>query len=287
MKGFSTKKVLRTLVNPNDGNMKKSCDFNFKSILKTILPTPIRKILRLRYRITRNWKDLIACLSLLADRKLPASIYQRLGIIKQLYVVSSNVDSAHTQEEILEFIKAILSLPKHLHGVIVEAGCYKGSSTAKFSLAVKLVEKELVVFDSFQGIPENHELHDKSIFGGLVGFKRGAYCGTLDEVKNNVTRYGKIQCCRFIPGWFEETLPQFKEPVSAVYIDVDLASSTRTCLKYLYPLLETGGVLYSQDGHLPLVLEVFNDDNFWLQEVRMKKPDIIGLGKKKLIKIVK
>ncbi len=41
-------------------------------------------------------------------------------------------------------------------------------------------------------------------------------------------------------------LPTFKEKVAAVYIDVDLASSTRTCLNHLYPLLERGGVCFSQ-----------------------------------------
>jgi hypothetical protein len=58
-------------------------------------------------------------------------------------------------------------------------------------------------------------------------------------------------------------------------------------LKYLYPLLEPGGVLYSQDGHLPLVIDVFNDRSFWRNEVGYARPEVIGLGEKKLIKIVK
>ena len=71
------------------------------------------------------------------------------------------------------------------------------------------------------------------------------------------------------------------------YLDVDLASSTKTCLKYLYPLVIPGGIIYSQDGDFPLVIEVFNDDRFWENEVGCKKPDIEGLGKKKLLKIIK
>lgn len=46
---------------------------------------------------------------------------------------------------------------------------------------------------------------------------------------------------RFIKGWFEDTMPVFNERIIAAYIDVDLASSTKTCLKYLYPLLVPGG----------------------------------------------
>jgi O-methyltransferase len=144
----------------------------------------------------------------------------------------------------------------------------------------------LIVFDSFKGIP-NDEPEQRNIFGNPASFKKGDYCGTLDEVKRNVSRYGEIGCCRFVEGWFEETLPRFHEPISAIYLDVDLASSTRMCLKYLYPLLKPGRVLLSQDGHLPLVIAVFDDDSFWLNEIGCKKPKILGLNKSRLIRIVK
>jgi O-methyltransferase len=57
-------------------------------------------------------------------------------------------------------------------GVIVEAGCYKGGSTAKFSLMAEKVNRDLVVFDSFQGIPENAEPHEKDMFGNRADFKQ-------------------------------------------------------------------------------------------------------------------
>ena len=114
-----------------------------------------------------------------------------------------------------------------------------------------------------------------------------AYCGALEEVKANVAKYGKIDRCRFIQGWFDDTMPHFHEPIATAYIDVDLVSSTKTCLKYLYPLLAPGGILYSQDGHLPLVIEVFDDDSFWENEVGCKKPRMLGLGTSKLITVFK
>jgi len=58
-------------------------------------------------------------------------------------------------------------------------------------------------------------------------------------------------------------------------------------LKFLWPLLISGGVLYSQDGDFPLVIAVFNDNEFWRNEVGSTKPNIEGLGKRKLIRIVK
>jgi O-methyltransferase len=255
----------------------------FKAFLKKVLPTPIYSFLRL----FRNWNDFPSSISFLLDDIPNVSLKDKIRIVKQLNYISLNVDSPHTQVEMLTFIRTILSLPPERNGVVVEAGCFKGSSTAKFSLATDIVGRKLVVFDSFEGIPENDEPHEKDIFGENASFKKGDYRGTLEEVRANVTRFGKINGCRFIQGWFENTMSDFKDSISAIYLDVDLASSTRTCLKHLFPLLGKGGILYSQDGHLPLVIDVFSDDDFWLKEVGCKRPSIQGLGKKKLIRIIK
>ena len=40
---------------------------------------------------------------------------------------------------------AILSIPKDKDGCIVEAGSYKGGSTAKFSLFAKLANREILI----------------------------------------------------------------------------------------------------------------------------------------------
>ena len=93
----------------------------------------------------------------------------------------------------------------------------------------------------------------------------------------NVGRYGHVDACRFVRGWFEDTMPTFKEPIAAAYLDVDLVSSTQTCLKYLYPLIMPGGFLTSQDGHLPLVANVLLD---WQKE---NDVTFTGLGTQKLV----
>lgn len=255
----------------------------------------IKKYLRKKFsdsiynflRIINNPKTIFYSLVFLMKYIQNVPFKKKLFIVKQLYQIDFNIISPHTQYEMLSFILVMLKLAPEIKGNIVEAGCYKGISTAKFSLAANIIHRTLVVFDSFEGIPQNDENHYKSIFGRKVNFKKGDYCGTLDEVKNNVAKYGKIENCRFIKGWFDDTMPNFKEPIAAIYLDVDLALSTRTCLKFLFPLLSKGGTLFSQDGHLPLVLDVFNDEKFWLDEVGFKKPVIQGFGKNKLLKIVK
>jgi O-methyltransferase len=152
-----------------------------------------------------------------------------------------------------------------------------------------MVNRRLVIFDSFAGLPENEEPHQRNIFGRSIkdAFKGGKFRGSLEEVKCNIEKYGEIEVCTFVKGFFEDTMPTFSEKICAAYLDVDLAASTRTYLKYLYPLITRRGCLYSQDGDFPLVIEVFSNKDFWEREVGCKKPFIEGLGEKKLIKIVK
>jgi O-methyltransferase len=226
--------------------------------------------------------------SFIRDQTIRLSLRDRVLLLARWYRVTHALECAHAENEVLPVLTAILSVPQSTAGVVIEAGCFKGGSTAKLSLAAAAAGRQLVAFDSFRGIPDNHEVNQQNIHGGEnVVFKSGDYCGTLDEVKRNIKAAGRLDVCRFAQGWFEETMPDFHEPIIAGYIDVDLASSTRTCLKYLYPLLVPGGSLFSQDGHLPLVIGVLEDERFWREEVGFPKPPMEGLGTHKLVRISK
>ncbi|HEX5655225.1 MAG TPA: TylF/MycF/NovP-related O-methyltransferase [Chitinophagaceae bacterium] len=233
-------------------------------------------------------------LSLLQEYKELARLQRRMAKLFPLYKeqrqwlgrfreISRHIESAHNPSHILRFLLAMFELDPAMEGCIVEAGAYKGGSTAKISLVAHHIQREFVVFDSFQGLPENDEPHDKSLEGHSIRdwFSGGKFSGSLDEVKRNVEEYGNISVCHFIPGWFEETMPFFNRKIALAYLDVDLASSTRTCLKYLYPLLVPGGAIFSQDGDFPLVIDVFKDKEFWRKEVGCSTlPAIQNLGKK-------
>jgi len=204
-------------------------------------------------------------------------------LVRRFYHISRKVNCQHLESEILSFACEVFKLPATVAGCLVEAGCFKGGSSAKLSIVATLSHRKLVVCDSFEGIPENCEDHGTTLFGGGAVFRAGDYRGDLDEVRENVRNYGQIAVCSFVRGYFENTLTAFHEPVAAAYIDVDLASSTRTCLKYLWPLLAPGGVMFSHDGHLPLVLDVFRDKAFWQRELGCSPPEVIGMGQNKLV----
>lgn len=258
---------------------------SLKEKLKSFLPWPFYFLFR---KLRSLPEDLPVLLSFIFRKTVaPTTFFQRLKLVFKCYRISYSVDSPHMENEIIQVMAGIFALKPGQASVIVEAGAYKGSSTAKLSLAASIANRQLFVFDSFQGLPEHQEVHGKNIFGGDAYFPPGSYAGSLAEVKNNIKKFGVIDVCHFQKGWFENTMPEFKQPVGAAYIDVDLESSTEICLRYLYPLLVPGGVLFSQDGHLPWIVKLLSDDEFWEKEVRYRKPKMSNLGAKKLVAIEK
>ncbi|SKB76657.1 O-methyltransferase [Daejeonella lutea] len=214
---------------------------------------------------------------------------ERVKLQNQFRYIHKKVDCPHNESHVLSFINEMLGFNDTAGGCFVEAGAYKGGSSSKLSIIANKLNKKLFVFDSFEGLPKNDENHLKTINGSSIEgwFDETKFCGSLDEVKGNIEKYGEIQSCIFNKGWFEDTMPGFKERILAAYIDVDLASSTKTCLKYFYPLLVPGGVICSQDGDFPLVIDAIDDNEFWREELGIEKPKIEGLRKNKIIKIRK
>jgi O-methyltransferase len=254
----------------------------WRKALKRAAPGPILSA----YHFVRDG-DARQAASFLLQKGTTLSPAGRLALLGRLYAVSRGMDCPHTEREMMEIIGSLLRLSPEIPGCIVEAGCFRGGSTAKLSLAARRLGRKLVVFDSFQGLPEHAEEPAENIFGETILFAPGDYRAGLEEVKANVARWGAPEVCEFRPGWFEDTMPDFAETAAFVFLDVDLASSTRTALKHLYPRLAPGGLLFSHDGHLAPVISVYRDGDFWRREVGAPQPAIVGLGRRKLIRVDK
>ncbi len=147
---------------------------SIKEIRAKILKDAPRPIL-LAYRFIRYPEEPASLVRFAFRKDLKISFSKRLETIRRMYLISYNVDCPHTQYEMLEFMSAVLTLSKSVKGCIVEAGCYKGGSTAKFSVAAKISGRKLIVFDSFEGFPENKEPNSEFIFGGSATFPKGGY----------------------------------------------------------------------------------------------------------------
>ena len=131
----------------------------------------------------------------------------------------------------------LLEIPPTAKGVVVECGCWQGGSTVNLSLICDIVDRRLVVYDSFEGLPRA-EPNDK--YASPYG--EGYLAADLDSVKENVRRFGKIECCEFRKGWFRDTLPAHREPIVLCFLDVDYQASLYDCVVNLWPHLTSRGL---------------------------------------------
>lgn len=243
----------------------------------------------------RKWKSIEflltrdrAAVSGFLRRRFPATgRAARLAMLRAFVTTTNAVRGYHTLGEILRIVDAVLERSPSGGGpgpVVVEAGCGKGASTAKISLAVRAARGSLAVFDSFRGIPANEERH-VSLDGRSLRFREGAFRATLPSVTRVVERYGAPEVCTFHKGWFADTLREAPDAIDVAWIDVDLESSTRDCLKELVPRLRPGGVLFSHDGHIRAVVDLLRDGRFWRDEVGVEPPSMRGVGREKLVEV--
>jgi len=179
--------------------------------------------------------------------------------------------------EQLAMISALLQLSASIEGSVVECGCYMGGATANLSLAARLVGRKLYVFDSFEGLPAPSKgdlRHLAMNIGEYHSYAKGSWYGPLDTVKANVANYGAPEVCTFIKGYFDSTLPLYSERVGFAFCDVDLRDSLETCLRYLWPLLSAGGLLFTHEAHHLEIASLFYNPAIWSESV----PGLVGAG---------
>ena len=209
-----------------------------------------------------------------------------LKTIKSLFdsfdKIHNNIPCAHSYFELFIIYAMILTLP--VKGPIVELGCYKGGSSAKLSLICKLTGRKLYIFDSFEGLPEPEKIDLKHSIVPWIAYEKeavynkGMYYGSLDDVKNNIKKYGCIDVCQFYKGFFKETIPDFKITASCIIMDVDLIQSARTVLRFLWPQLKSDGLLFTHESGVIDFIESITDINWWEKELNQKPPILYGAG---------
>lgn len=241
--------------------------------------------------IARFWKKLLLLLSMpiiLSEYFAAAtgSDYQ-VGFfakVKLAYTMARNRRKINTASHFLEHLvmaMQILKVPRTLEGCVVECGSYKGGSAANLSLVCALCERQLEIFDSFEGLPAPSDVDKEHVLVAaheVHSYAKGALCGTLPEVQQNISRYGAIDCCNFNPGFFEQTLPGFSRKCILIFLDVDLVGSLETCLKQLWPLLQDGCYLFTHEAHHVEIPSVFFRENWWRANLGCDAPGLVGAG---------
>jgi O-methyltransferase len=209
---------------------------------------------------------------LLRLRRVPMGA--RLTMIRRFLRVDWHVPHAHRPSEISAICQTLdASSPRHGE-VVIEAGCWQGGSSAKFSIICKCLGYRLHIYDSFAGVEVMSDA-DRALSFDFSG----TYNSPVEVLRRNLEQYGEPQVCSIHPGWFAATLAT--APVTAsvrlAYIDCDLAKGTKEALRGVIPALVEGGVVFSQDCHIPPVLQALTDPLTWT-DLRREVPRIERLG---------
>lgn len=155
---------------------------------------------------------------------------------------------------------AVFNDTKNLNGAICEFGVAAGAGLI-YWLNLKRHYKDdvkLYAFDSFCGFPEGTAGKDADWF--LVGNVKINYQGyTLEYVKKNISNadfYQSIPEISFVEGFMPQSFEGIILPkIRIANLDLDLYSSTRDALRFVWPRLVSGGVVLIDEYDLGRDLE--------------------------------
>ncbi len=205
---------------------------------------------------------------------------QRAMLVSRIARVLDHVPSATRMLYHVVLARELLSLPRDVEGDVVECGAYKGASSASLSIACSMVGRRLWVCDSFAGLPsaEADITRDYAHLKVQGRYAEGMYAGALEEVRSHVAKYGEPASCEFVQGLFAESLTALPQRLAFAFVDVDLTSSMRDCIRHIWPRLSDGGVVYTDDSCDMEVVRVWFDEPWWRETLGTRAPGYVGSG---------
>ena len=157
-----------------------------------------------------------------------------------------------------------------MEGAVLECGSWQGGSSANLSLICRLTKRKLLIYDSFQACRKRRRSTGSLMNGGVQRF--------VGNRKENIERYGAIECCEFVEGWFDETLPNLNTPVLLAFLDVDLELSLESCVRYIWPHMVEKGYIFI-DEYVDLdYCSIFWSEKYWKKYFDRTPPGLIGSG---------
>jgi O-methyltransferase len=163
-------------------------------------------------------------------------------------------------DRLFALIVAVRYVVDHaIPGDFVECGVWRGGAmqaVAKTLLARGVTERDLHLFDTFEGMPppteEDRRLSGRSAQEVLDRRPRTHIVwaiADLDDVRAGMSRTGyPAERVHYHPGLVEDTIPEHApERIALLRLDTDWYESTRHELAHLYDRLTPGGVLIVDD----------------------------------------
>lgn len=235
-----------------------------RPLLKAVLSPPYRVFCKIVPPL--YWRFLL---------REPQQWRQRLEIIMRFRRIHKAIGCLCREGFLLFLADEILRISKNVEGDIVECGVYKGGNTCKLSIVAKLVGRKLVACDSFQGLPKPKDFDASHVLqnGSVHRYEEGDYKGTIQEVRSNLDRFGEPKYVELVAGWFEHTLPSLRSRKFVfAFVDVDLYESIICCLENLYPSLQSGCKLFTDEARHMLTIKAFTDREWWRRRLGTEPP---------------
>ena len=147
------------------------------------------------------------------------------------------------------YAAARYAVDMHVPGDFVECGVFAGVQAAAMARALmgyREITRKVHLFDSFNGVP--------AAGPNDVGWThpQGVSKCSKQEMLGYMGMWKIPQDLLVIhEGDFADTIPHAKGPIAVLRVDADLYESTLICMKYLYPLVSSGGWIIVDDWDLP------------------------------------
>lgn len=192
----------------------------------------------------------------------------RVDIVRRFEDIDREVPIGSTPTDGLFLAEMLLNVDAP--GTLVECGCYAGGSSSKLSIIASLLDRKVIVFDSFEGLPEVdsyflRDAHCRRNDDWVTDWTAGRYASHQSIVEANIGKYGEFSHCSFIKGWFSESMTSenLPEQIAFAFVDVDLANSARDCFTAIWPRLSENGIFVTHDTAYIKVLQQFYDPEIW------------------------
>lgn len=145
-------------------------------------------------------------------------------------------------------------------GDLVECGTWKGGCSFAMLLAQRYAYGSIIkstwLYDSFQGMPEPHEIDGNHARGWLKHCEDfpddpGHFekcVASLETVIEGLLHFKLVPHVELIPGWFAKTIPQRKpEQIAVLRVDCDWYEPCKLVLQHMAPLVSVGGAIIMDD----------------------------------------
>jgi O-methyltransferase len=187
--------------------------------------------------------------------------------IQQLYTHSFFKDFPVNDEERIKLISKLIGTGIHeafyilyylnkslkIEGDICEFGCAQGATSALLAHEIRNTQKNIWLFDSFEGLPkptEKDKLKDDIFSLGSIEKYQGMMSSPVTLVKKKLNEINfPLNRVKIIPGYIEKVISETNLPqkICFAYLDFDFYEPTSIALNSLDKHLSMGGFVVVDD----------------------------------------